>query len=147
MALSEAAAQRACDSNITLYVLWVGVPDPTVQAHLQRLADLGTCNANPPALYWEAGNAKGLKDAMSTIMGNAVSCVVQMNGMVDPALACADSRSDVRINNDKIQCGDPNGYQLLDEKTIEFLGESCDRIQQPNATVTAEFPCEVIIIE
>jgi len=73
--------------------------------------------------------------------------VVEMNGKVDPGPACTDTRSDVRINGEPIQCGDPNGYQLLDEKTIEFLGEACNRIQEPNAAVTAEFPCDVIIIE
>jgi len=78
-------------------------------------------------------------------MGNVVSCVVEMNGKVDPGSACTDPRSDVRINNEPIRCGDSNGYQLLDEKTIEFLGQACERIQAPNSTVTAEFPCEVII--
>jgi hypothetical protein len=148
MTLSEQAAQRACDENITLYVLWVGAPDPNVQMHLQNIANNGVCNANPPAPYWEAGSEQGLRDALSTIMTNAVSCVVEMQGKVDPTAACSDPESDVRISDDPLTCGDPNGYQLLNENTIEFLGDACTRIQTDlNATVTAEFPCEVIILE
>lgn len=141
-----AAVERAYRASIRTFIISVG--EGTVSAeHLQDVANagLGRRAGDPDAEYWEAGDDVGLRDALRDIIGGELSCVIELDGAVDPEEACA---GEVRINGRTVPpCDEENGWVPVDESHIELRDESCTELQDtPGVTLEAEFPCDVILI-
>ena len=139
-----AAAQAAYAAGIRTYVISVG--RDISEDHLQDMANagLGRGAAGPDAPFWVAGDDDGLRDALSTIIGGALSCVVELEGRIDVEAACTGT---VELNGLPVPCDDPDGWRAIDDTHIELMGESCERLQNDStAVLRAVFPCEVIII-
>ena len=134
------ATQRAFTSGIRTFVI--------TDEHLQALANAGLGRdpeemANP-AEFWEAGDDQDLKDTLSEIVGGQLSCTVELNGRVDPDMACS---GEVRLNGELLPCDEPNGWRAVDESHIELLDDACDTLKSGNgAVLEAEFPCNAILI-
>ena len=75
------------------------------------------------------------------IIGGAVGCQVFLNGEVTPGMECLGY---VEVNGMDVPCNDPNGWKLIDERTIELQGAACENfIASPEVTLRAGFPCGV----
>lgn len=143
-----AAARRAYDLGIRTFIISVG--RGTVSAeHLQDMANagLGRGPGDPDADYWVAGDDAGLRDALLAIVGGELSCVVELDGRIqDVDEACGPS-SDVRLGGNRLTCGDPDGWRVVDETHIELLGDACQMFQSSaGIRLDAEFDCGVILI-
>ncbi len=141
-----AAAGRAYDMGIRTFIISVG--EGTVSAsHLQDMANAGVGNGpgDPDAPYWVAGDDAGLRDALMSIIGGELSCVVTLHGRIqDTSAACSGS---VMLNGSIIPCDDPNGWHVVDENHIELTGDACTALQHGSGTnLEATFPCGVILI-
>ena len=141
-----AAAENAYAHGYRTYVISVG--EGVVSAeHLQDMADagLGLAPADPPAPYWVAGDDEGLEDALRTIIGGeASSCLIEVNGEIVMDLVCSGT---VTLNGVVLPCNDPDGWDAPDSKHIELLGEACQTLlDTPDATLTATFPCDAVIM-
>lgn len=138
---SVAAAARAHDNGINLYVL--GVATDVSRGHLQDVANAGVgLMGGADAPYWTAEDDATLRDALSTIVTTTLSCEVDLNGAIDVEMACAGQ---VRLNGTPITCNDPNGWVIVDDNTILLQGSSCELAQAGSVTLDATFPCEVVI--
>lgn len=137
---SVEAVERAHREGIRTFV--VGVGRGTVSTrHLEDLARAGSGGRS--ARYFEAGTVAELAEAMRTIVRGEISCVLEIEGRVDPAMACD---GDVRLNGRALRCGD-DGWRPRDATHIELLGRSCDALVENERTeVEAIFPCTVVLI-
>lgn len=136
------AVTDAYAMGIPTYVISVGTD--TGADHLQDVANAGAGvgPGDPDATYWVASDTAGLNDALSTIVGGVVSCRLELSGMIDPAMACL---GEVRLGGTLVPCDDPNGWHAIDASTIELTGTACDELQSSGSTLTARFPCDVVI--
>lgn len=139
-----AATQRAYEAGIRTFVISVG--RDVSEDHLQDMANtgLGRRDGDEDAPFYVAGDDEGLRDALREIIGGELSCVVELRGRIDPSMACSGQ---VLLNGRSIPCDDPNGWEAVDEDTIELRGEACEELQSgAGATLRATFPCEAILI-
>lgn len=140
-----AAVERAYDAGIRTFIISVG--EGTISdEHLQDVANagVGVRGGDPDAPFYVAGDDDGLRDSLRAIIGGELSCVVELDGVIDPAAACEGS---VVLNGRELDCDDPNGWEAIDGTHIEILGDSCDELQDATgATLEANFPCDVILI-
>jgi hypothetical protein len=136
---------RAFRAGVQTYVLSVGA-DVTDQ-HLQAVANAGM-GARPGtnAPFWKANDPQGLGDALAAIIGDVLSCTVELDGSItNQQQACQTGT--VNLNNVQLVCGDPNGWLVVDATHIELLGTACDRFKLiPTAALDATFPCDVITV-
>jgi hypothetical protein len=132
---------RAFGLGINTYVLSVG--SDTSDAHLQDVANAGAGTTNAP--YWKAGDDQGLKDALSTIIGSALSCTVELTGeIIDENGACQKGR--VTLNGNPISCDNTNGWRYVDKTHIELVGDACNQVRSSTTVVLeGSFPCDVVI--
>ena len=141
-----AAAQAAFGQAITTYIIAVG-NDVSIQ-HQQDMANAGTgkpidgSQGNSP--YYPAGNQQALVDAFNEIINGVRSCVLTLNGAVDPAKA---GEGKVFVDGSLVPFNDPNGWKLNSPTEIELVGIACETIQTGEHTVTATFPCGAVIPE
>lgn len=145
---SLAAARRAYDLGIRTYIISVG--RGTVSAeHMQDMANagLGRGEGDPDAEYWVAGDDAGLRDALLSIIGGELSCVIELNGRIQDVEEACGPGSNVVLGGTPLTCGDPNGWRVIDETHIELMGDACEQLQSgPDVRLEASFACDVILI-
>lgn len=137
---SLAAAQATFAAGIGMFVISVG--SDVGEDHLQDMANAGAglpVGGAENAQFWQALDAAGLADAFDTIINGVRSCILTVNGEIDPAKACEGV---VTIDGVEIPCNDPNGWVLNSPTEIELQGEACETIQNGDHVVEATFPCD-----
>lgn len=141
---SEAAAKAAHDDkNIDLFVLSVG--SDVADAHLQRVANVGVGKAidetADPATFYVANSPDELVAAFGDIIRGARECKFTVdNGRVTDA-----SEGTVELNGEELAY--PDEWDMLDETTLEIKGDACQTyLNAEVAQITAEFPCDAVII-
>ncbi len=140
---SIAAVQAAFDADISTFVISVG--DDVGVAHLQQVANAGVGKdvADPnPAPYYVALDASDLVTAFQEIIGGFISCEIPIDGIVELDQACEGT-----LLLDGVELACPVDWTMLDESTIELLGDACAtwRDGQPHG-VAASWPCGAVSI-
>lgn len=139
--LSEMAVQNAYSMGLETYVLSVG--DDVSVPHLQRLANAGQgLNLdNGGATFYVANNAAQLVAAFNDIIYGARTCTFMLDGQVtDP------TQGSVALNGGTLNYG--TDWDMPNNTTLELLGDACTAFLNTDvAELTAEFPCNTIIIE
>jgi hypothetical protein len=108
-------------------------------------AGLGRSAGDPGAPFWVAGDDRGLRDALQTIVGGALSCEFELAGRIDPALACDGSVVEMSGRAAPLECG--ADWRAIDETHIELVGAACDEFMESHgATVDASFACHTLLI-
>jgi hypothetical protein len=138
-----AAAQRAYQNGIRLYILSVG--NDVGAAHLQDMANAGIGNdpaqTGQQAPFFVADNPAELSQQLQQLVGGTLSCELTLDGNVDPASAASGT---VVLNGTTLQQG--TDWELVDGNTIRLLGGACDTLLGSSApTVSATFPCGVVV--
>ncbi len=138
--LDAVRAAFALTPPIRTYAISVGTG--VGMTHLQDVANagLGRMPGEPDAPFWVATDTAGLRAALETIVGGALSCTVELRGSIDVAAACS---GEVRLGGDLLACG--TDWRAVDSTHIELLGAACDRLQSSTDPLTATFPCGVVI--
>jgi len=124
--------------GISTYVISVGTD--SMMANLQAVANAGV--PNHMGHVYLATNTAMLSDALTTIVGGVVSCNLALQGMIDPAQACAGT---VTLNGTPLTCNDPNGWHAVDATHIQLDGNACTTLLGGARPLTATFPCGVVI--
>ncbi len=139
--LSIRTIERAHGMGIRTFVIGVG-RGAVASDHLSDLAAAG--QGGMAARYFEADDVASLSEAMRTIVRGEITCTLELEGRIDPTLAC---EGQVRLNGDPIACDDEDGWRAVDETHVELLGRSCDAlVENERSSVEASFPCTVILI-
>ncbi len=140
--LSRAAMERAQGLGIDGYVISVG-EGAIAGDHLQELANAGL--GSDDAAYWEPGNLGDLERAIRDIIDRNLSCEIALHGEVDRAQAC-DGR--VTLNGEALPCAADNGFEVIDETTIELTGSACELWKSGEPVqIDVTFPCGVFAPE
>lgn len=140
---SIAAVQAAFDAGISTFVISVGTE--VGEAHLQEVANAGVGKAVDdanPAPFYVALDAGDLVDAFGEIIGGFISCEIPVDGIVDLEQACEGT-----LLLDGVELACPVDWHMLDESTIELLGEACATWKDGQThNVSAAWPCGAVSI-
>jgi hypothetical protein len=141
------AAGDAHDAGIDVFVLWVGdlddnPSDPT-RSHLQDVANAGVTGAGT---VWVGDEPTSLSSAFLNIIGDSISCDIQMDKRFDDQAKACDE-GDVRLNGIPLSC--PSEWQVKPgaDDVIELVGAACTTFKTEVSTFSATFPCGAIIVE
>jgi hypothetical protein len=100
------------------------------------------------APFYTANTPEELDMAFQKIIGDSISCDVQMDERFDDKIkACAEGV--VRLNGGApLACSDTNGWRVKPgvDDVIELVGSACDTFKGGDVTFSAEFPCGAIIV-
>lgn len=142
-AVAIAAAEAAYANGIETVVLAVG--NQISQGHLQDMANAGAglpVNGSQNATYYQPNDKQGLIDDFNTIIDGQRSCVLTLNGVIDPDRACD---GEVYLDGNPLECDGPDGWRANGGAEIELLGAACDTIKTGDHSVTGSFPCGAVV--
>lgn len=141
--VSLAAARKAFQQlGIATYVLSVGTD--TAQSHLQDMANAGTGTpSGNDAPYYVASDPAGMVSGLETILKGVRNCRFTLSGSVVPGM---EDTGQVALDGKALTKDAPDGWKLVDAKTLELTGAACTAYQQEDQpTVEASFGCGGII--
>ncbi len=144
------AVQDAYAAGITTFV--IGLDDATDEpaaAYLQQVANAGIGldpNDSEKAEFHQGLTESSLVDAITNvIVEEAQSCVYELNGK--GVAEGQESKGTVTLDGKELELNNTEyGWRLKSSSEIELLGGACDDIQLGEHQLTADFPCEAIVI-
>jgi len=142
-AVAIAAAESAYGQGVETVVLAVG--NQISQGHLQDMANAGAglpVNGGQDAPYYQPTDKQGLVDAFNTIIDGQRSCVLTLDGTIDPDRAC---EGEVYLDGNLLECNGPDGWRANSGTEIELLGAACDTIKDGDHAVSGSFPCGAVV--
>ena len=124
------------------FVISVAGNEPGLGDHLQSVATAG--DTGKPAFSPESKD--DLVDALTEIIGEAVSCDVTLRGKVEEGLECSGT---VMLNGTALVCDSTDGYVVGDDRmTLTLQGSACGRLRtDPSTELRAAFPCGAVVLE
>jgi hypothetical protein len=132
---SVQAVAASYAAGIPVYVLAIGLDGQ----HFQDMANAGQGSAN--AEYFTANNATELAAAFQTIINGVVSCELSLDADLTVSQA---EQGTVTLNGMDLTYG--TDWELASPTTIRLLGAACETLKTTtNPSVSAEFPCGVIV--
>jgi len=136
-----ATTMKIAALGVPVYVISLAADDQQLSSHLAAVAQAGG-TMTPP---FTPQSKDALVDTFRKIIGPEAGCTVKLTAGfgVMQNVACMGS---VELSGEKLECDSPNGWKLVDPKTIEITGTACDKFKKmTNARLTAFFPCEIQI--
>ena len=94
------------------------------------------------APFYQPQNKQELIDNFTSIINGQRSCVLTLDGEVDPELA---DQGKVFLDGEELGYDDPDGWRLNSPSEIELTGAACDAIKTGEHEITGSFPCDAII--
>jgi hypothetical protein len=133
-----AAAHKAASRSIGVFVISLAEATGEFADHLQEVATIGGTDT----VYSPQSKAE-LVTELQNIIGAAISCQVELTaGAIREGRECT---GEVLLNSDPLECDGENGFELVDSTHILLKGSACDDFKlDPNASLSATFPCEAI---
>jgi hypothetical protein len=125
----------------------VSVGQAASAAHLQEMANIGANQdrATGTAEVYYPENKEALAATLETLIGAELSCDLSLEGKgIKLDHACSGT---VIVGGQELECNGPDGFELVDEKTLRLNGATCEMYKSSVDTlVDATFPCEAIVI-
>jgi len=118
------------------------VGDEVTASHLKALAVAGR-GGDATAEAYAALDTNGLVDAFNSIIGSVRTCDFTLEGKVKAKDA---PRGSVILDGRTLGYGDPNGWEMPDDKTVRLLGDACSTVQADASGISMKFPCDAIQI-
>ena len=112
------------------------------ESFLQTAANAGIGHqpGEPDATFWVALDRPQLRMAAADITATSRGCEFAVQ---DPPLAEDQASScEVVVNGSVVAYQDPDGWDRIDEQTIQLQGVACDSIQTGLATVSMNCVCD-----
>jgi len=113
---------------------------------LQKTANIGAGladTASPGAAIYSPKNPNELTTTLTKLLGDAVTCEVQLAGTIATTRACEGM---VTMNGTPLACNDAQGWKVTDAKHIQLQGDACSRFKSdPTVVLDARFPCDVVV--
>lgn len=142
------AAGDAFAAGVRVHVLALDVWDHPWSdrlIYLQRLANAGVgLEPEGPgnAPFFFANEPGDIRLELGRLLSTAArSCILPVEGTIE--LRQADEAA-VEVAGSELRYGDPDGWRVVDEHTIELLGAGCDELLSARqGALTVSFPCEV----
>lgn len=126
---------RGTAAGMNMFVISLAGSDTRLQSHLALVAD-ATSSRTPP---FTPATQSDLISAFREIVGGA-TCQLGLVGSVTQGAEC---NGHVALNGVQLKCNDPDGWQLLDARTVQINGKACETFTSTHSLIDAQFPCEV----
>ena len=139
--LSEAAIAAANEAGVRTFVLSVG--SEISDEHLKRIANLGQGlpAADDTERFLRVDDRDELSSALQQIFGELIACSFELNvGLTEERARMAA----VRIDDDFVTYGDPDGWRLDGASRILFSGAACDRLGSAS-NLQVDLPCGPVL--
>lgn len=131
------AAAYAYDKGIRTFVLGVG--RDVSSEHLQDMANAGAglaIDGDLAEAFFQPDTRQQLVDAFGTIIEGQRTCVLPLDGEIDPA----NVHGEVAIDGVDIPMGE-DGWKPRDAHHIELVGAACDAVMTGDHEVVGTFYC------
>jgi len=123
--------------GITLHVIDVSSPSETaLAAHLAEVAAAGGGDK------YDGTDPAGLIDAFETIIADAQSCVITLDGSI---VAGYEDDGKVTLGGEELEY--EVDWQVNSPSEIELLGEACTTFKREAPTLSVKFPCNAIVVK
>jgi Mg-chelatase subunit ChlD len=136
-----AAANKAASRGIKIYVISLAEATGEFADHLAEVAAIGQTDT-----VYSPQNKEDLISELKDIVGATVSCDIALTaGRVKLGAEC---KGELTMNGQELECGPDaaDGWELLNETTIQLKGSSCDTFRlTPSTEIRASFPCEALL--
>lgn len=139
--LSISAAETAFGQGINTYVISVG--EDIGEKHLRDMANAGAgleIGGTDQAPFYRVNDQQALTDAVGDIVTGVRSCIFDLDGAVDPAMAHTGA---VTLDGNPIAYG--SDWRLNTPTSIRLVGAACDRVAEGNHQVEMEFSCDIAV--
>jgi Mg-chelatase subunit ChlD len=137
---SNAAVEALTARGVHTYVIGYNTSGPGNEAVAAVLDGFATRGGTGDAKHRAVEDEQSLRSELQRIAGVAISCTF----LLDKAPPRADYVL-VRVDGMQVNLNDPNGWRLVNERTIELTGASCQALQlDGNHAVDAEVRCEAV---
>ncbi|HEU4533235.1 MAG TPA: vWA domain-containing protein, partial [Polyangiaceae bacterium] len=140
-----AAAKYGFTKNVKTLVVGVGAFIDTAEgrAHFQEVADAGVGFGEPggspiEGTYYLASDKAALVAAFEEIRLGVRSCSFDLDATITPEAA---PKGNVTVDDAPKKFNDADGWRLVGDDQIEFVGAACDQIKAGATSVRATFPC------
>jgi hypothetical protein len=137
---SNSAIDMLAARGVRTYVIGYNTSGPGNEAVSMVLDGFAQRGGTGDTKHRPVENEQGLLTEFQRIAGTAVSCTF--------VLDAAPSRADyvlVRVDGAQVNLNDANGWSLVNGRTVELRGTTCDKLQRDGAhLVDAEVRCEVV---
>ncbi len=130
------------DLEITTFVISVG--DDVAEAHMNDVANVGQGFPveDTTDRFYKVTTQDALTQAFDDIISGVRSCVLTLNGEIDPDQA---DKGQVLLDGEPIEMNPDNGWVVVDGQTIELTGSACEAIESGDHTLSARFPCDAVV--
>lgn len=139
---NAAVEQRVVDittqgtkNGMQMFVISMAGSDTRLQDHLNNVA-AATASKTPP---FAPSTQNELIMAFEKIVGGA-GCLIKLDGQVAQGQECGGT---VQLNSEALKCNDVDGWKLVDPRTVQLMGNACERFTSVQSLVTAKFPCDI----
>ena len=159
---SIAAVQAAFALDIATFV--IGISSDVGAAHLQDVANAGAglpvrapdqqfmnnCinpgYASMTASYAAAGATPGTAPVYQPADGAAITTTLEtlIRGVRSCSFTLEHDLGTVLLDDAPLAHESPDGWRMLDARTLELVGEACTRLQTDATELLVSFPCDVI---
>ncbi len=125
---TDAALADLLAAGIPTYVIGLPGIEPTLASVLNGMADSGGTPRNDVTHYYEADDSQALADALRTIATQiAVSCTIVLTS-APPNWG----QVNVYLDTEQVPMATDNGWQQIDDHTLEITGTYCTALQTGN---------------
>jgi hypothetical protein len=141
-----AAAQRAFESGIPLYVL--GISSDIAGGNLQQLANAGQgrrldsvwgVDADAAQPFQATDDVKGLTAQIVEVLNGIPLCEVSLQRDVSPSEL--DS-SEVLLDGQALSPSEVDGFTLKDSRHLTIVGKACDAIKAGGRALSVRISCD-----
>ncbi|HMI94384.1 MAG TPA: vWA domain-containing protein, partial [Polyangiales bacterium] len=138
--IANTAIDSLRDLGVRTYVVGYNTTGPANSALATVLDGFATRGGTGDMMHRPVENEQGLRDELQRIAGDVISCTF----VLDKAPPRADYVL-VRVDGKQINLADPNGWQLVGDRTVELTGSTCETLKADGAhVVDAEVRCQVV---
>jgi hypothetical protein len=126
--------------GVQTYVVGYNTTGPGNEMLASVLDGFATRGGTGDMMHRPVEDEQSLRDVLQKIAGDVVSCTF----VLDKPPPRADYVL-VKVDGVQVNLNDPNGWQLVGDRTVELTGATCEKLKSDGAhNVDAEVRCQVV---
>lgn len=136
---TNAAIEALREQDVRSYVVGYGTTGPGNEELKRVLDGFAARGGTGDQKHRPAEDEASLVTQLKSIASSIASC--------DFKLDRAPSRADfvlVQLDGERLDLDQPNGWRLVGTRTIQLVGDACERFREGSHSVTAELRCELV---
>jgi hypothetical protein len=136
---SNTAIQALAASNVRTYVIGYDTSGPNNTMLASVLDGFAQRGGTGDTKHRAVEDETSLLGELTRITFAIASCSFQLNAPAERA-----DHVLVRLDGKQVNLGDPDGFALVGDQTVELHGNSCTRYREGNHIIDAQVLCEIV---